>query len=403
MSISHLSTQQARLLALDAQGLLFPPAFSNAEEGILKTLKQLSYIQIDTISVIQRSHHHTFWTRLADYQSNTLMELQQTGQILEYWSHAASYLPMEDYRFCLPRMQAFATGKKHWFPKNKKVNSYVLDRIRAEGALMSKDFKGEQKKKAGWWNWSATKKALEQLFMEGRLMVKERRGFQKVYDLPERILPTNLNTTPPTTEAYIQHLINRFIQAYGVVSASTIGHLKDKATKTNIQRALKQLVETEQIIAVRIEKKDTLFYTSPTILQTLPSITTQSKKANTLHLLSPFDNAVIHRKRLTQLFDFNYKIECYVPKAKRVYGYFSLPILWNQQFIGRLDPKADRKTGIFYLQHLVFEPHFQDFEAVLPLLAQKIKALAQFNGCSQIQVKQVKPSFLKVKLQAVLS
>ncbi len=180
---------------LSAQGLN-GSAFGKKKEGTLNAIEHLGYIQIDTISVVERAHHHTIWTRVNDYKKNYLEELIEDKTVFEYWSHAAAFLPMRDYRFSLYRKNLFATGARKWYD-NKKITRFVYDRIAAEGPLQSKDFE-EQKKKAGWWEWKESKRALEQLFMEGKLMVAKRQGFQKVYDIDERVLTARVNDKIPS-------------------------------------------------------------------------------------------------------------------------------------------------------------------------------------------------------------
>ncbi len=392
MQVHKIHKKQARQLFLQAQGLLFPKQFGLGKEGILKALRQLSYIQIDSISVVRRAHHHTLWTRLPDYQAAVLGDLQaKERQILEYWSHAAAYLPMEDYRFCLPRMNAFASGERHWFKKDPKMMGYVLDRIKAEGALKARDFKRDDQQKSGqWWNWKPAKKALEQLFMEGKLMVSRRENFQKVYDLPERVLPSHIQTSTPTPKEYAHFLIDNAIRSFALTSLPEIVYLR-KGIKKIVQTVLNELLEDKKIVAVQVEGIDhQLFYSTKQHLQNLPPTATTPKL---VHLLSPFDNAIIQRKRIAQLFDFQYKIECYIPKNKRVNGYFSLPILWNTQFMGQVDAKAERKTATLHLRHLVFEKNSTSAQIanLIPFLAQKIRQFAHFNDCQHLVIERVTP------------
>ena len=156
-------------------------------------------MQIDTISVIERAHHHVFWTRCPKYKPSDLDSLLSSRKVFEYWSHAASYLPMKDYRYSLPLKKKFAKRKSSWFPRDPQLMRLVLKRIEKEGPLRSKDFKNsQQSKRSGWWEWKPTKKALERLFLEGKLEITRREGFQKVYDLPERVIPSSTDTSFPT-------------------------------------------------------------------------------------------------------------------------------------------------------------------------------------------------------------
>ncbi|MFK7905515.1 MAG: winged helix-turn-helix domain-containing protein [Chitinophagales bacterium] len=395
MKKQHLSIKEARQLALQNQGLLQKNPFGKGKTGLLKALKRMTYAQIDTISVVERAHHHTLWTRLPDYKKETLLELQSKERgVFEYWSHAAAYLPMQDFRYSLPRMNRYANGKQHWTRPKTNVKEYVYDRIKAEGALMSKDFKKPDDFKAAIWSWKPAKRALEQLFMEGKLMITARKGFQKVYNLTERVLPPDLNTQAPTPSEMADFLVLRAIEAHGLVAYDQVPYLRSKETKDWIKARLPQLLADGIIEVVNIEGCDNIYYSTPQELSQLNHI----KNTKNVHFLSPFDNVVIQRKRLKELFDYNYTIECYVPAPKRVYGYFCLPILWGTQFIGRLDAKADRKQKTLYLRNLVFEEQFTHLDAALSAFVKKLWSFAHFNGCEDIVVEKTSPMGYKVPI-----
>lgn len=381
MKTETISRSDARKLALGAQGLLAPKPFGDGSEGALRAIEHLGYVQIDTISVVERAHHHVIWSRVPDYRPPVLHELQ-TGdrQVFEYWSHAAAYLPLRDYRFALPRMQAIASGQRHWFRKNNKLMSEVIERIREEGPLQAKDFEappGPQRRV--WFDWKPAKRALEQLFMEGKLMIRERRGFQKVYDLPERVLPAGVDLSVPERGEMARYLIGNALRSHGIATAAEMRYLR-KGWNRDIQRALEELREEGKILPVQVEgvRKET-YFAEPERLAAIPAVS--EKK---VHILSPFDNFVIQRKRLKALFDFDYQIECYVPEAKRKFGYFCLPVLWGDEMIGRLDAKADRARRVLAVQSLHLEKKSKrtaDFE---PAFRKTLDEFAAFNGCEKI-------------------
>jgi uncharacterized protein YcaQ len=376
----QLTLKEARKLALYKQGLL-QPGFAKEKKGALAVIEHLGYVQIDTLSVVARAHHHTLWSRLPDYREKFLNELlEKDKQVFEYWSHAASYLPMKDYRFSLPLKKAYAEGKSHWFGQDKDIMKYVFDRIKAEGALQSKDFEHKRETTAGWYEWKPAKRALEQLFMQGKLMVARRQGFQKVYDLTERVLPSDVDLTFPSQEEYAGHLILKAVQAHGVIHESEIAYLRSRL-KEPVKKALKNLLEKGSLTEVSIESLDKMkFITTNEFLE----ITKKIKLNDLVHFLSPFDNTVIQRKRLSNFFNFDYLIECYVPEGKRKYGYFTLPVLYRDKFVGRFDPKADRAKGIFYVKSLHFEKDFKPDEKFKELFSEKLKEFALFNGCREI-------------------
>jgi len=373
-----LSISDARKLFLHSQGL-YGHDFGRKKTGVLSLIEHLGYVQIDTISVVERAHHHTIFTRVKDYQKDHLDELMDEKLVFEYWSHAAAYLPMRDYRFSLPRKKLFADGKQHWF-KDKKPTKYVYDRIKAEGPLQSKDFE-EKKANAGWWEWKTTKQALEQLFMAGQLMVAGRKNFQKVYDLTERVLPSGINTKMPTEKEMAEHLILSAIQANGIVAGHEISYLR-QGHKDKVQKALKHLIKEGVVVEVNIDKVKEAYYTTSDKLNILDDI----KATKKVHILSPFDNAVIQRKRLQTLFDYDYTIECYVPAPKRIHGYFCLPILYGDRFVGRMDCKAERSKGELIIQKLWLEEGFEPTDAFLKALAKSTDEFATFNNCESVKL-----------------
>jgi uncharacterized protein YcaQ len=386
-----LPLESVRLLALHSQGLQ-GAAFGKMKKGALAAIGHLGYVQIDTLSVVARAHHHTLYSRLPDYKESYLGELLETDRsVFEYWSHAASYLPMSDYRFSLPRKKIFAEGKSHWFAQDKKIMKYVLDRIKSEGALQSKDFEFKRTGPGNWYEWKPAKKALEQLFMDGTLMVARRQGFQKVYDLAERVLPADVNTAMPTAAEYAEYLIRKAVEANGVVEEKEIAYLR-RGLNEPVNKALKKLIRSGEYKEVLAEGSGkSLFITSARQLQSIKKL----KLKKDVHLLSPFDNLVIQRKRLQRFFGFDYQVECYVPEPKRKYGYFCLPVLYGDTFIGRFDPKADRATKTFHVKVMHFEKEMKPDEKFNTAFAEKLKAFAAFNGCTKIKIEKAEKGWKK--------
>ena len=326
----RISREKAQQLVLHAQGL------DGVQESTLDIVKRLSYVQIDTISVTARAHHHVIFSRNPDYQQTGLEEVLQQGNIFEYWSHAAAFLPMEDYRFSLLQKGKILKGEKFWFDRDKKVMRQVMRRIKNEGPLQSKDFVHIGKQGGAWFEWKPAKIALQQLFMEGRLMICSRQGFQKVYDLTERVLPDWVDTKKPTEKGFYTYLTDRAISAQGLATAAEIGYLR-KGSTAPIARVLKEKLRKKELVKVEVEGIDELYYARPESLDQQ----FENPLENHLYILNPFDNLVIQRKRLWDLFQFDYLIECYVPGPKRRFGYYTLPVLYNGQFVARLDAKAN--------------------------------------------------------------
>lgn len=369
-----ISLAEAQSIALAAQGL--HSGFGKGKAGALKTIRQLGYIQLDTLAVVARAHHHTLWTRTKGYAEKHLQELMQEKKIFEYWSHAAAFLPMDDFRFSLPRKQEFLDGESHWFQKDKKVMRFVHDRIRAEGPLQAKDFETDRRR-GSWFDWKPAKIALEQLFQDGTLMVAERKGFQKVYDLTERIIPAGTNTKLPSTAEYAEYLIRSSIRAHGIASLKDMTHLR-RGMQAAVLKKLKELEEKNAIELISVEGNEEVYYADPKF------VNAKSQIVNQIHILSPFDNAIIRRERLQKIFNYDFAIECYLPEPKRKYGYFCLPVLYNGKFVGRFDPKADRQSGIFYVKKFYAEHKDARSAGFKEAFRNALEEFAAFNGCEKI-------------------
>ena len=390
-----LSIQQSRKLVLLSQRL--PPATQtgNAIAATLSAIEHLGYIQIDTISAIQRAHHHTLWNRNPRYKNAHIHQLLKNKKIFEYWSHAAAYLPMRDYRFSLFRKQAIANGEqRHWYDRDVRLMKSVLKRITAEGPLMAKDFECAEKK-IGDWASKPVKRALEYLFMQGELMIPYRINFQKVYDLTERVLPRGIDTTLPSPEEYARFLIARYLQANGLGQPAEITYLLKNA-KALVSAALQEMVLDGELGQFDVDGN--VYFALPDSLELLNKRLARAK----LKILSPFDNLLIQRKRMQALFGFDYQLECYVPEEKRQYGYFSLPILWDGRLVARMDCQADRKKSLLHIRHLALEPGLLKTEAFARALGKELGPFLQFNNCRILRLHKTSPPDAKPLLQAVI-
>ena len=380
-----LSIQQARKLVLHSQKLPLVKKSGTAIEATHAAIEHLGYIQIDTISVIQRAHHHTLWNRNPRYKPKHLDKLIADKRVFEYWSHAAAYLPMRDYRFSLPRKLALARGEQsHWYKRDEKLMQSVMKRIEAEGPLMARDFEGKvDKAKPGDWKSTPAKQALDTLFIQGDLMISSRMKFHKVYDLTERVLPEGTNTTEPTPEENSRFLITQYLTANGIGQAAEIAYLL-KNTKPMVTATLNEMEASGELlkISIGIKRSVETYYALPKSLALLNKPLARSK----LKILSPFDNLLIQRKRMKALFDFDYLIECYVPAAKRKYGYFSLPILWDGKLVARMDCKADKAKSKLDIHHLALERNIRNEEAFYEALDKELDGFLDFHGCIEFQI-----------------
>lgn len=377
---SALSLTAARRRAVYCQGLLGKPRFGAGKAGTLAAIEHLGYVQIDTISVVERAHHHTLWARVPGYSPSCLHELQSDRAVFEYWSHAAAFLPMRDFRFALRRMEAFAKGKRHWFRRDNKVCRYVLDRIRAEGPLRARDFEAPAGHRGGsWFEWKPAKSALEQLFWCGELLVTERKRFEKVFDLRERVLPAGTDTRLPSEDEFLRHLVMMTLRAQGLAAAREISYQRH-LSNVRLGKVLDEMREAGEILAFEVEGISDEVYFG---LKDAGEVADKNAKSG-VYILSPFDNLVIQRKRLSRLFGYDYQIECYVPEPKRKFGYFCLPLLRGTDFLGRVDVKADRQAGALRLESFHWEHPAQSPSRHRDAIVAALKSFALFNACPKI-------------------
>jgi len=379
--IDSVSPSDARRLVFARQGLASRRTFGSGLGATQKAIEHLGYVQIDTLSVVARAHIHTLWNRVSAFKATDIDLLQEQGAVFEHWAHALAILPMRDYRYSLPMMQRIASGDTHWYPKDHNQATKVLKRIREEGPLSAKDFKD---KKAGdaMWARSPSKMALEQLFMEGELMVPRRNNFHKVYDLRERVLPSDIDVSTPTIEELCGHLIGSYLRAQGLAQIAELTYLR-KGLGKKMSQTVADFVEEGMLQELEINGQ--IYYATPKSLEVIDHRTPSPK----LRILSPFDNSVIQRKRLASLFEFDYQIECYVPKAKRKYGYFCLPILRGNRFVARLDAKADRKTGVFHVMSLYLEKNVKNKDVFLTALIAELQRFAKFDSCTTVEIHAI--------------
>ncbi len=268
--------------------------------------------------------------------------------------------------------------------------------MRSEGPLSAKAFVNPKGKAGTWWDWKPAKRALEYLFQSGQILVAGRRGFVKFFDLPERVLPASINTSRPTERACAEWLLNRAVNSYGLFTAQDLVYGRRDGIES-VGEEIAERVADGRLIAVQITgTKSETHYISPKALEAACSGTSAANKPFRYHILSPFDPLLINRKRLKRIFNFNYALECYVPEAKRRFGYFALPILQLEglsndfedkrgpildgRFVGLLDAKADRGAGLFRVKKLELAP-----EADRELFSETLRSFTIFNACDKIQ------------------
>lgn len=372
-----LTQSQARKIILDAAGLARKEQFGTGIEAVYRVISHLGFVQLDTNYVVERAHHHVMAARIPDYQTEWLADLCAEGRVYEYFSSDAGYLPMEDFRFSLPVKKAFEMQGQPPGKPEMNLMKQILDRVEREGAVMVGDFEDDRlEASSGWWDWRPAKVALERLYLNGSLMISRTKAFQKVYDLPLNLVPQETDLTMPAAEEYARFIIRRTLAALGIASVKEMSWRARRVKGNLIKQELEKMVQAAELKIVTVGHLKGPLYM-------LPDQKMDIKPADEVFILSPFDILNVFRHRLKDFFNFDYQIECFVPVAKRIYGYFSLPVLAGETFIARMDAKADRKQKVLIVHNLHFEP-IELTESTIEKFVLALKAFVLFNQCDDI-------------------
>ncbi|MGC9960953.1 MAG: crosslink repair DNA glycosylase YcaQ family protein [Acidimicrobiales bacterium] len=375
--IQSLSAREARRIALHAQGLLGP----RISGGPAEMLRHLRAVQIDTISVLARSHELVAYARLGSVDRRTIEAAYWAGPpfgAFEYWAHAACVLPMEDWPYYEFRREAARARGRRWHHLEDADRSLkaVRDRLTADGPLTANEL-GGAKKGGPWWDWSETKIAVEWLLDVGDVVCAQRRGFQRVYDLPERAVPAELRSAPATRDDQMRHLLTRAAAALG---AATV---RDFATYCGLKSPdVARLVGDLGLVPVSVQGWGPPAWASTAHLE---AGTTGLRSRPTL--VSPFDSLVWDRDRTERVFGFRHRLEAYTPKPKRVHGYFSMPLIVGDSLVGRVDPGREGTTFVAKGVHL--EPDAK--ATAVRGLATALREAASWVGCDDIRIDWVTP------------
>jgi uncharacterized protein YcaQ len=339
----QLTSVQARRIWLHAQRLDSTEPFGSGPKATPAAVAHLGYLQIDTIYVIERSHHHILYTRIPTYRREHLHQAQSIDKtVFEYWTHALSYVPTESLRFYVRHMRQAGEDwqrRNGWFStvSNSDLRR-VLSRIRKHGALTIRDMKDEPvEKDYAWASRKPSKRVLELAFYKGLVTISQRAGMLKTYELMTRHFGWDRLPRAATERETANYLLDRALQSQGIVSVESICHL-DAPRKPAMRRLLESRVRRKELIPVQLQGAgESLHWVRPDTLDAIPD-----PAQDQIHILSPFDPLIIQRKRLRLLFDYEYRFEAYVPKHKRVFGYFVCPVLIGDRIVAALDLKTDR-------------------------------------------------------------
>lgn len=375
--MSHLTLEQAKRLYLAGLGLLSPPSKGTGPDHVSAVVDHLGFVQLDSINVLERAHHLIIGARMEHYRPPLLDHLvENERRYFEHWTHDASLIPMRDFCHWRQRFERFEAKieKNAWWkerlgPEPGKLLESILQRVKVEGPLPTRSFRDDTKAREKWWGWTPSKAALELLWRSGRLMIAGRVGFEKVYDLPERVVPPEHLSRSADEGDSLEWACLSAIERLGVASSAEIAAFWHHFKGTEVKKWC-------DLHLPRVSVDGRALYARPDYRSVAPD-----SAADTLRLLAPFDPLVRDRARALWLFGFDYRFEAFVPEKKRKYGYYVLPILDRDSLVGRLDAKHHRKEGRLEIKGLWWESgvrvgrtRIQRLERALRGLARRVEA-----------------------------
>jgi uncharacterized protein YcaQ len=341
-------------------------------------IRRLTCVQLDSISVVDRAHRLTLSARIGEFAPPAVSQLLRSGRIFEYWAHEACLLPIEDYPLFKRRMVHLRDV--HWWGRertDRETEALVLEALRERGALPSRAFEG--KAGDGMWAWKPAKRALEHLFAAGEVVVAERDGFQRVYDLPERIVPRRyLDAPAPTEEEFRRAYVLRAVDGRGALSESAIAeHCRFKGGAAGVRPYVDELAADGLVRRVAVDDGG-----PPVVVPAAAELDCHAAAAAVL--LCPFDNLLWDRAFVERVFGFRHVIEVYKREHERVYGYYVLPFLFRDRLAGRADLKAERPDGVLRVRSFHLEPGVRRTRALDDALARALDRLARSIGLERV-------------------
>lgn len=391
--VDSIPPAAARSLLLAGQGLLADPARPATPARVLSLIRDLGFVQLDSINVVERAHHHILWSRLHDYRPATLDTLQRKGHVFEHWTHDASILPSDLFPHWRSRFGHVAWGS--WLrgkmgDQHETLAAAVLDRIRSEGPLMARDFEHPGRKSGPWWDWKPAKAALEYHWRTGTLAIPRRVNFQKVYDLTERVLPRVHALPAPTREQHVEWACAGALDRLGAATVKEIAGYWGTVTVAEAKAWCASA--TTEGRACRANLEDVTGQPPrPGIAsphwkrRAARAANPETGPADTMRLLSPFDPILRDRARCLRLFGFDYRFEAFVPEPKRRYGYYVLPVLHADRLVARVNPKFDRDASTLHIKGVWWEPHIKPTRAMRAELEQAVGRYANLLGATTIK------------------
>ncbi len=382
LMVDTVSGAQARRIALAAQGFGRSPATAVGTRQLNGLVDRLGLLQLDSVNVFERSHYLPAFSRLGEYDKTLLDRLTfaQKGRYVEYWAHEAALIPVDSWPLMRWRMQHYrdlsAGDPTAWSHANRPMIDWLRAELAEKGPLPARAIEHDANKRSGpWWGWSDVKRGLETLFRWGDVVTAGRTRFERVYALPEQVLPNEVAGREIGRHEAHRELLARAARAYGIGTASDLADYYRLKT-ADVKPALAELVDSGELLPVTVDG-----WNKPAFLHRDARI---PRRVETTALLSPFDPMVWYRDRAHRLFDFHYRIEIYTPAPKRVYGYYTLPVLVDDRIVGRIDLKNDRQARVLRVQAAWQEPDAAD--GVVPRIAALLDRTRAWQGLDAIEV-----------------
>ncbi len=389
---NSISNTLARRIFLAKQGLSTSPSRKLDKAGLLDVITGLGFIQVDSIQTVTRAHDQILFTRNQTYQPEHLRQLlEEDRSLFEHWTHDASILPMAFYPYWKLR---FPREERWWRDRMARRGRDDFDQdfpqtlahIQKNGAVLARELKAPDHVSGGWWNWHPSKTALEFFWQTGDLSISRREGFQKVYDLPERVIPTSLLNCEISEQDYIHWACEQALQRLGFATPGEIAAFWRLVTPEEAKHWCER--NSDHLKTVHISPFDGAKARASYALADLNlSPDAWPDPPARVRILSPFDPLIRDRKRMERLFGYHYRIEMFVPEPKRTYGYYVFPLLEKDRLIGRVDMKAYRKTGILAVRKLWLETGIRATKGRMAAIDAELARIARFCGTPDI-VKQ---------------
>lgn len=388
-----ITQKSARRLAISAQ-CLDAPVPKPTKDALLNLLQQIRCVQMDPIRAVERTQYLVLWSRLGNFDRNHFHQLiYEDKELFEYWAHAASFVLTEDYPLHEMMMRNYGKSGSAWSKRlaawveaNDGFRNYVLDEIRSRGPLLTQEFDDKSKvpwASSGWTSGRSVSYMIDYLWSSGALMVARRDGLKRWWDLTERVLPEEAREGGWSASEVTADAVQKSLKALGVAQIKHISHHFTEGRYPEMSAIFPTLLNAGTVLPVAVKGWQGEWFIHADSLPLLERIEAGEWKARTA-LLSPFDGLIRDRERTELMWDFYYRIEIYVPKAKREFGYYVLPILYGDKLVGRIDSNMDRKKHIYTIQNVYWEDGIRMSKALARSVKREVEKLGRFLDAEDV-------------------